>query len=297
MTDKIDVPQNITSIDDMCAVLKFLGVKAAEYTDCAILYNVTFDRLRSIYDKGRECGSTCKSPAAPIGNKAEQSFPERDLTIPAEQQGLFRKFEVRRVDGSDAPGGKHHGCRYFVLDMDHDPHAPTTLRAYAISCADTHLDLSADLLAELPNKAEQAHELLTGEQTRNILNSCADWFHSRSETTWAKQFHYTNLMCTWAKDLQSICASLDADQVASTAVKPIGTLRQTSKRGPKKFSLHWADNFMPSDGMKIYAAPQPAQDILTWQKRCEIHAAHQTGIITDAMIRDRMQEEIDDLRR
>lgn len=78
-----------------------------------------------------------------------RTFPERDPAIPAEQQGLFRKFEVRRVDGSDRPGGKHHGCRYFVLDMRHDPHAMPALRAYALSCAATHPQLSADILAEL----------------------------------------------------------------------------------------------------------------------------------------------------
>lgn len=76
------------------------------------------------------------------------AFPERNPTAPAEQQGIFRKFDVRRVDGSDAPGGKHHGCRYFVLDMDHDQHAPLALRAYAASCAESHPQLSADLNQE-----------------------------------------------------------------------------------------------------------------------------------------------------
>lgn len=73
------------------------------------------------------------------------SFPERDVTKPAEEQGLFRKFDVRRVDGSDAPGGKHHGCEYFVLDLDHDIHAPAAIRAYAQACNETHPQLSAEL--------------------------------------------------------------------------------------------------------------------------------------------------------
>ena len=77
-----------------------------------------------------------------------EAFPERDQSKPAEQQGVFRKFDVRRVDGSDAPGGKHHGCRYFVLDMDHDQHAASALAAYAASCAVTHAALSAELAAE-----------------------------------------------------------------------------------------------------------------------------------------------------
>lgn len=75
-----------------------------------------------------------------------KDFPPRDTTKPAEQQGLFNKFDVRRVDGSDAPGGKHYGCKYFVLDIDHDPAAGAALRAYAEAVKETHPMLSADLL-------------------------------------------------------------------------------------------------------------------------------------------------------
>ena len=75
----------------------------------------------------------------------KQALPERDQAVPVEQQGVFRKFDVRRVDGSDQPGGKHHGCEYFVLDVDHDPHAKASLAAYAQSCRLTHPDLSADM--------------------------------------------------------------------------------------------------------------------------------------------------------
>ncbi|WP_186215998.1 hypothetical protein [Burkholderia gladioli] len=46
-----------------------------------------------------------------------------------------------------APGGKHHGCEYFVLDLQHDVHAGAALAAYARSCSTTHPALSADLLA------------------------------------------------------------------------------------------------------------------------------------------------------
>jgi hypothetical protein len=86
------------------------------------------------------------------------AFPERDPSKPAEQQGIFRKFIVERVDGSDKPGGKHDGCRYFVLDLDHDKHAPAAMRAYATDCAETHQALSADILAEFsqPSATEEA---------------------------------------------------------------------------------------------------------------------------------------------
>ncbi len=74
-----------------------------------------------------------------------QALPERDPAKSADQQGLFRKFEVHRTDGSDLAGGKHHGCRYFVLDVDHDPHAKAALTAYAAACESTHPALARDL--------------------------------------------------------------------------------------------------------------------------------------------------------
>ena len=84
-----------------------------------------------------------------MNDKAEQSvtgaLPERDTTKTAEQQGLFRKFEVHRVDGSDQIGGKHHGCRYYVLDVDHDPYAAAALGAYADACKESHPELARDL--------------------------------------------------------------------------------------------------------------------------------------------------------
>ena len=37
--------------------------------------------------------------------------------------------------------------------------------------------------------------------------------------------------------------------------------------------------------------------IKTWDERCEEHPDHQTGMITERMIQERMQEEIDELRQ
>ncbi len=79
---------------------------------------------------------------------AQPAFQMRDTSKPAEAQGLFQKFEVRRVDDSDSPGGKHFGCRYFVIDMDHDEFAPNALRHYAQDCKATHPTLAADLECE-----------------------------------------------------------------------------------------------------------------------------------------------------
>jgi len=37
-------------------------------------------------------------------------------------------------------------------------------------------------------------------------------------------------------------------------------------------------------------------NVPTWTERCENHLDHQSGMVTNAMIQMRMQEEIDDLR-
>lgn len=45
--------------------------------------------------------------------------------------GLYNKFHVERTDRSSEPGGKHHGCKYFVLDLTHDLAAKPALATYA----------------------------------------------------------------------------------------------------------------------------------------------------------------------
>ncbi len=71
--------------------------------------------------------------------------------------GLYRKFEVRRTDGTDAPGGKHEDCTYFVLDATHDRHAKAALIAYAESCAQEYPVLSRDVraMAEMGDNCKQ----------------------------------------------------------------------------------------------------------------------------------------------
>ena len=62
---------------------------------------------------------------------------------------IFNKFRVERTDGKSAPGEKHDGCFYFVLDLDHDPHARPAIAAYADACERTHPTLAADLRKRL----------------------------------------------------------------------------------------------------------------------------------------------------
>ena len=60
-------------------------------------------------------------------------------------RGLYGKFNVRRNDGTDAPGGKHDGCDYFVLDLTHDPFALPAIRAYVMACRKEYPLLARDL--------------------------------------------------------------------------------------------------------------------------------------------------------
>lgn len=76
-------------------------------------------------------------------------------------RGLYRKFHVSRVDRSSRQGGKHHGCEYFVLDLNHDQFAPAALRAYAFACAKDFPALAHDLWRKFPGlpNTREAQEL------------------------------------------------------------------------------------------------------------------------------------------
>ena len=65
----------------------------------------------------------------------------------AENNGLYHKFNVSRVDQRDAPGGDRSGAEYFVLDCTHDRFAKAALLAYASACE-----------AELPLLAAEIRE-------------------------------------------------------------------------------------------------------------------------------------------
>ena len=65
------------------------------------------------------------------------------------KHGLYEKFNVRRTDGSSQPGGKHHDCNHFVLDLTHDKHGRVALAAYADSCEREFPQLAADLRKKL----------------------------------------------------------------------------------------------------------------------------------------------------
>lgn len=62
-------------------------------------------------------------------------------------EGYYWKFEVRRTDGRDGPGQFHDDCKYFVLDLTHDPVARVTALEYATHVEHFKPNLAADLRA------------------------------------------------------------------------------------------------------------------------------------------------------
>lgn len=58
-------------------------------------------------------------------------------------KGLYRKFDVKRVDPEAQK--RHPNCAYFVLDLYHDPHALPALAAYADSVENENPELAEQL--------------------------------------------------------------------------------------------------------------------------------------------------------
>ena len=73
-------------------------------------------------------------------------------------RGLYRKFIVERTDGRSGPGEKHDGCRYFVIDLDHDPFAFDALMVYAEACSEENPNLASDLSRMIMEPFEPVRE-------------------------------------------------------------------------------------------------------------------------------------------
>ncbi len=73
---------DMTPIKAMCEILKTNLIVADEYTDCAIVYKVTFDQLRNLYDQGRSAiladreKQAARVPEAMTPQKAHEAAPK-----------------------------------------------------------------------------------------------------------------------------------------------------------------------------------------------------------------------------
>jgi hypothetical protein len=90
--------------------------------------------------------SGCQTPpnVAGVGLKGLVTVPVDDR-----DRGYYQKFLVERLDGSSGKGGKHEGCEYFVLDLNHDEYAIPALEAYAQRCFPAYSKLARDLWAKV----------------------------------------------------------------------------------------------------------------------------------------------------
>lgn len=66
-----------------------------------------------------------------------------------EQQGLYRKYYVKRIGDT----GKHDDCDYFVLDLSHDKFAMVALTAYVDACCEEFPELAKDLRQRIATAA------------------------------------------------------------------------------------------------------------------------------------------------
>lgn len=75
--------------------------------------------------------------------------------------GLGQKFSVTRLDGEDAPGGKHYGDEYFVLNLTTDERAIPAISAYIQACEADNPTLAADLRAKVAAKVARENEMVS----------------------------------------------------------------------------------------------------------------------------------------
>ena len=82
-------PTDISSIDEACALIKWAGIESTEYTDCAILYEVTFDQLRLMYDMGRQKESKLRAKdAEEIERLKNELYEQKEKTSRVRIEGM-----------------------------------------------------------------------------------------------------------------------------------------------------------------------------------------------------------------
>ena len=64
-------------------------------------------------------------------------------------RGMYPKYYVSRIDGSDQPGGIHHGSDYYVLDLTNDKFAKPAIVAYVDACKTELPALAIDLMSKV----------------------------------------------------------------------------------------------------------------------------------------------------
>ena len=83
--------------------------------------------------------------ATPQNASADGTAERGENKMDEKRTGIYKKYNVKRMDGGNEPGRKHEHCLYFVLDLDHDVHSTAAILAYANSCEEDFPLLAIDL--------------------------------------------------------------------------------------------------------------------------------------------------------
>lgn len=130
--------------------------------------------VRTVPEEAIEpCGGRAYCGRMPFcGCGGPDPLPDFDPSKPAVEQGLYRKFEIKRTDGRDRPGGKHEHCEYFVIDVTHDVHAKVALEAYAQAASGNRGPLVDDMRdrygLRAPMKQQGSASLQLAEQVLSL---------------------------------------------------------------------------------------------------------------------------------
>lgn len=136
---ELKYPESRTSIDDMCAIIKFFDIEKTEYTDCTILYEVTFDQLRAIYNLGKD-----QTQPSETEGMAQRPLLSAGLCHTA---GPWKVFEHSWAETSILADGFEHAI--CCLDINHATEESQEDDA-AVMAANARLIAAApDLLAAL----------------------------------------------------------------------------------------------------------------------------------------------------
>jgi len=100
------------SIDEMCEILRSLEIKATEYTDCTILYEVTFDQLRAICDT-RAADLLQRQYLQPVP-VSERLPGEGDCTAQGWCWVFYQGFATWTLEPPLGQDGKHTGYTHWL---------------------------------------------------------------------------------------------------------------------------------------------------------------------------------------
>ncbi|KVZ57560.1 hypothetical protein WL19_03595 [Burkholderia ubonensis] len=201
------------------------------------------------------------------------ALTNRDPSKANAQQGLYHKFDVRRVDESDQPGGKHHDCEYFVLDLNHDGYARAALRAYARACAAEFPVLATDLIARYALAPVEQPAAALPQPVLDALRFYANGSHFNIDNDHQDFDTVSGEPVNWLYSMRDDDTTMIEDgSIAKAALcgKPLG----------------FEDPESPVEGEVFGARPAAAQAVVTELARMTrmFHAAcYDLGLINEAL--------------